>query len=158
MATVRGIGKWASVHQPNTRFEPQYCIDVEINEADAARLEAEGLTVKTDKETGARVVKFKRKAFRDDGSPNRKPNVVDKYKDPFDENIGNGSEVIVQYRPYDWSFGGKKGKSADLVGVQVIKHVSFTEDEFDVLTEEEGAEQTPVETSVSIDDDSPFDK
>lgn len=128
MAIVQGTAEWCSVQEPNTTFEPVYCIDVIVDDDTATALEGQGLTVKrdaVDKDGNARgnVFKVKRKAFRKGGVPNQKPNCVDAKNQPFNDLIGNGSLVNVQYNVFNWEFAGKKGTSADFVGVQVLKHV-----------------------------------
>jgi len=137
MAVVQGKAYWASVQAPNDKFPPpRYTLDLVVDEETAAKLRAEGLKVE-EKEGQGLTLKVKRNQFRKDGTLNRKPNVVDSAKQPFEDLIGNGSLVNVQYNAYDWAFGGKKGRSADLVGVQVLEHVPFSgsSDEFEALAE-----------------------
>lgn len=158
---VKGKAEFASVHQPNTRFSPQYCIDVIVDDESAKILEGQGLTVKrnaTDKNGRVRgnVFKCKRNAYRKDGTANRKPNIVGPDgKTPFEELIGNGSTVNVQYNPYEWEFAGKKGTSADLVGVQIVEHVPYRgmESEFEAA---EGNANPASDTPSEFDDDVPF--
>lgn len=150
---VTGIASWASVQAPNTTYEPVYTIDLEVSDADAEVLRSQDITVKT--EDGKNMVKFKRKQFREGGNENPKPNVVDADNMPFDKLIGNGSKVNVQYRTYEWSWGGKQGTGADLVGVQVIDHVAYGGSEFAPVAE---PNDQPVETSNNnYKGDLPFD-
>jgi len=151
---VTGTAYWASLQAPNTRFEPVYCIDLEVSDADAEALAKEGLTVKTTDE-GKKMVKIKRNQFRDNGDENPKPNVVDSDNMPFDRLIGNGSKVNVQYRMYDWEWGGRSGKAADLVGVQVISHVAYGGSEFEPVAEDK--EKQSEQTNDNYEGDSPFD-
>jgi len=138
---VKGIAKWASVQAPNTTFEPEYSVDLEVSDVDAKALRAKGLVVK-DKD-GKNVIKFKRKVTRSDGEENPKPKVVDADAMPFDELIGNGSEVNVQYRTYDWTWAGKSGVSADLVGIQVLNHVAYGGTEFEPVDVKADPEPQP---------------
>jgi len=128
---IQGKAMWASVQAPNDKFPPPvYCIDLVVDEATAATLKSDGITVKdTD---GELTVKAKRKQFRKDGTLNTKPNCVDAHKRPFENLIGNGSLVNLQVNAFDWEFAGKKGRSLDFVGVQVLDLVEFsgTTDEF----------------------------
>jgi len=159
---VKGTAEFASVHQPNTRYTPVYCIDLIVDDETATRLEKEGLPVKrnvVDKKGRNRgnVFKVKRNAYRKDGTMNTKPNIVGPDgKTPFEELIGNGSKVNVQYNPFDWEFAGKKGRSADLVGVQVVNHVAYTgnENEFEAA-EADANPATPSDSE--FDDDTPFE-
>ena len=130
---IQGKAHWASVQTPNDKFPPPvYCVDLEIDEANAATLRADGITVK--EKDGMLTVKAKRKQFRKDGTLNTKPNCVDGQKRPFEDLIGNGSLVNLQVNAFDWEFAGKKGRSLDFVGIQVLDHVEFsgTSDEFAV--------------------------
>lgn len=156
MAVVQGKAYWASVQSPNTTFDPVYSIDLHVDIDTARKLKAEGLKVKKD-DDGNLVVKFKRKAFKKDGSPMSKPTVVDRAKRPLTELIGNGSLVNVSYNVFDWSFGGKSGKSGGLNGVQVldlIPYESKAADDFEVLEQEDSSFE---EGSPADFDDDPFD-
>ena len=150
---VRGIAKWASVQAPNTTFEPEYSIDLEVSDQDAQTLRGQNLVVK--EKDGKNVIKFKRKVTRSDGEENPKPKVVDADAMPFGELIGNGSEVNVQYRTYDWTWAGKSGVSADLVGVQVLKHVAYGGTEFEPVSVNDTPEQK--QPASSYEGEKPFD-
>ena len=131
---IQGKALWASVQAPNEKFPPPvYCIDLVIDQELADTLTADGVSVKTNKENGELTVKAKRAQFRKDGTLNTKPNCVDMAKQPFTDLIGNGSLVNLQVNVFDWEFAGKKGRSLDFVGVQVVEHVAFSgsSDEFE---------------------------
>jgi len=153
MAIVQGIASWASIQAPNTTYEHQYCIDLEISEDDAERLRAEGVTVK-ESNVGKPLVKFKRKVKRADGEENPKPIVVDVDNMPFDKLVGNGSIVNVQYRTFDWTYAGKTGVSADLVGVQVLKHEAYGGSEFEAVDGSKKEAKEPISTEIT--EESPF--
>jgi len=125
MAVITGKAMWASVQEPNTTFEPMWTIDLIINEKQAKMFSAGGHKVKTNAETGELSVKFKRKVTTAKGKGNRPPVVVDMHRNPFDVLIGNGSEVNVQYREFEWNYAGKSGKGLDLQGVQVVSLKEF---------------------------------
>lgn len=160
---IKGYAKWASVHSPNTTFEPVWSIDLVISEASADALKKLGLKPKKDKD-GDLVYKFKRKVNRVDGDTNEQPKCVDKANQPFYKLIGNGSEVIVLFSTYEWSNKFGSGVGADLKGVQVLELVSFGDDE-DFENLEEGDEEIIGEAppkpvakkgkSVDFDDDVP---
>lgn len=153
---VRGIAMWASVQSPNTTFDPVYCVDLIVDDENAKAIKNVGLRVKKTEE--GNVVKFKRKQFKADKTENEKPVVVDAHKNPFTKLIGNGSEVIVQFSTYEWSNNFGSGVSADLQGVQVIKHVPFrVEDgeEFEVMDEEETVSAPLAPKAEDFDDDLP---
>ena len=43
----------------------------------------------------------------------------------MDSKVGNGSDVTVQCRPYDWTIADRTGKSLDLQAVQVNSLIEF---------------------------------
>ncbi len=155
MPILSGKVKWACVQKPNTKFEHEYSVVVVLDKEKAKELSAEGYNVKQDKE-GDTIIKVKKKALKADGTPNRKPNVVDAQKKPFEDLIGNGSYCNVQYTPYPWVYAGSSGVQAQLVGVQVVDLVAFTTDEFDVIEGSDPAD-APVADSAPVDDDDDFD-
>ena len=133
--------RWASVIEPNTKFEPTWEIEAELDEAQAASFRAEGAKVKT--EDGVNLIRFKKKVSgtKRDGSiyNNTAPIVVDAAKNPFKQLIGNGSVVNISYSLRPWEMMGNSGIVADLLAVQVVKHVPYaskTADEFDVVESE----------------------
>ena len=153
MAIVKGTAYWAHVQRANTRFDPVYSIDLIIDQETAEKLEGEGLNVRED-DRGVFCV-FKRKAEKKDGSPNVKPAVVDAAGNPFTGEVGNGSVVNVQYRPFNWTFGNKKGTGADLIGVQVLELNEYAEDKIQFEEQDGFIASQNVENAF---DDSPFDK
>ena len=131
MPTVEGKAYWASITRPNTTFEPVYQIDLAISDDAADSFKKEGIAVKQDDR--GNIVKFKRKVNRADGNKNPSPRLVASAQNPIDTLIGNGSTVKVMYKPFEWKFAGKSGKSLDLQAVQVIDLVPYGED-FDVAS------------------------
>jgi hypothetical protein len=59
------------------------------------------------------------------------PKLVDADKNPLDVNVGNGSDITVQCRPYDWTFGDRSGKGLDLQAVQVNNLIEYEGTSFD---------------------------
>lgn len=137
MAVISGRVKWACVQRPNTKFEPEYSVDVVLDMDKAKELRAAGYNVRRDKD-GDLILKLKKKATKADGTPNQPPRVVDRNKQPTNVLIGNGSICNVQYTPHEWTFAGKTGTKAILNAIQIDTLVEFSQDEFDVL--DEGAE------------------
>lgn len=155
--------EWASVIEPNTRFEPQWEIVALLDDQQAAELAAEGLKIKV-KDDGQKTYRFKRKTQgrkkTGETYDKKAPRVVDASRDPFSELIGNGSLVNIQYAVTEWPMHGQMVISADLEGVQVIEHVPFKKaggsiNEF----EDEGSTSTiqgKEAASEQPDDDIPF--
>ena len=120
MAIVSGKAMWASVTSPQTRFSPHnYTITVVVDEEQAAQFAADGYSVRETDD--GMVVVMKRRYERNDGTINPVPICVDKDKEPFGDRIGNGSDVVVQYRGYENQFG----KFLELQGVQVMELVEY---------------------------------
>lgn len=140
MPVVTGKVKWASVKSPNTKFTPQWCIDVILDVQTAKSMKAEGYNVKKDKD-GDLVLKCKRNVKRADGTENAPPRVVDSSKQPFNDLIGNGSVCNIQYTPFPYTYAGRSGIATNLIGVQVMEHVPYLQDEFEVV-EKEGEESS----------------
>jgi hypothetical protein len=129
MPTVEGKAYWASITRPNTTFDPVYQIDVAVDDITAKDFASRGVTVKEDER--GKVLKFKRKVERQDGTANPMPRLVDAKKNPIDVLIGNGSIVKVLYKEFEWEFAGKSGRSLDLQAVQVLDLIPYGED-FDI--------------------------
>ena len=78
--------------------------------------------------------------------------VVDMFGQDIDaRTIGNGSVVNVQYTVRDWEFQGRKGRTPELVAVQVVELIEYTggtkastTNEFDFLAREEVVLDTDV--------------
>ena len=141
MATVQGIAYWAKVQNPDITFDPMWSIDLAVDKETARGFKAKGVAIKQN-EDGEYLVKFKRKVTRANGGENNPPRIVDGNKKPLLDMIGNGSEVIVQYQTYDWTYKTKKGVGTDLIAVQVLKLVEYTQkepevDEFEELGDTE---------------------
>jgi hypothetical protein len=129
MPTVEGKAYWASITRPNTTFDPVYQIDVAVDDITAKDFASRGVTIKEDER--GKVLKFKRKVERQDGTANPMPRLVDAKKNPIDVLIGNGSIVKVLYKEFEWEFAGKSGRSLDLQAVQVLDLIPYGED-FDI--------------------------
>jgi len=155
MAVVTGVAYWASVQAPNTTYEAEYSVDLVVSEADAEKLRNQNITV-GDRD-GEPMVKFKRRQFRKDGTENPKPKVVDSDAMPMDDLIGNGSKVNVQYRTYPWTYAGRSGVGADLVGVQVLELVAYGGSEFKPVEVPADSEQ-PEQPTTKYTGDEPFDE
>ena len=129
MPTVEGKAYWGDISRPNTTFDPVYQIDVAVDDVTAKDFASRGVTVKVDER--GKVLKFKRKVARADGTKNPMPRLVDANKNPIDVLVGNGSQIKALYKEFEWTFAGKSGKSLDLQAVQVLDLVPYGED-FDV--------------------------
>lgn len=128
MAVLKEVRcRWASVIEPNTKFEPTWEIEAELNDEQAAMFADAGVRLKED--DGVKLLRFKRKVSgqkKGGGTyTNEPPKVVDGNKEPFDKLIGNGSLVNIAYNLRPWEMMGNTGVKADLNAVQVLEHVPY---------------------------------
>jgi len=131
---LSGKCHYASVVEPNTTFEPTWQIDIALDKESKKLVEAAGLSIKNKGDDRGDYVTLKRKVLRKDGSRRRAPSVKDSQNNPWDSKlIGNGSTVNVKALPFDWSYAGKTGRSADLTAVQVVDLIEYNTDDFDVV-------------------------
>lgn len=145
MKTIKGTAFWAHLQKPNTRFTPRWCVDLILDPEGVKQLEEDGINVRED-DRGL-FVTFKRNTETAKGKPQNQPVILDAKKNKYTGDIGNGSTIKVQYRPFNWTFGGKSGVGADLVAVQVLDLVEFGGEDKIVLEEEDGFE-TSIEEEI----------
>lgn len=133
MAKCKGKAMWAYISIPDEKYVPCWRITVCMDSAEAQKLIELGLkkqvkridplTNPEEAELGEYKMKFvryvdKRGKFT---GKNSRPEFIDADNNPFEDILGNGSDVVVKFRPYTWKntkFG--TGVSADLEGVKVI--------------------------------------
>jgi len=134
MTVVTGKAYWASVQQPNTTYEPEWAVDICVDDNNRKQFEADGVTIKNKGDERGDFVHIRQRVARRDGTQNDAPVVVDGQKNPFTDLIGNGSTVNVMYTPFAWEMNGKSGVTAILKKVQVVDHVPYAgAEDFDVL-------------------------
>ena len=130
MPILNGKAYWASVVSPNTTFDADgvYSVDLAVDAENKKKAEADGLSIKNKGDERGDFVTIKRKAKRKDGSANKAPDVMDGMKRPLQNTlIGNGSDVNVLYKTYEWNHKptGRSGTSADLQAVQVVNLIPY---------------------------------
>ena len=151
MPVLSGKSHWAAIATPNTTFEPVWSIDVALEGAELEKAKQLGLTIKNKGDDRGDFVSIKRKVNRRDGSENSAPTLVDSQKRDMGQTlIGNGSDVNVLFKTYDWEYAGKKGIGADLQKVQVVNLIPYGDgDDFDVVPDGHSTVDT-------VEDDIPF--
>ena len=92
----------SEVHQPDTITD----------------FKTRGYSVKQMDEGQALVIK--RKVNGPNGMVRPAPRLVDKFKNPLDCRVGNGSKVRVQYKEWESEWKGKTFKGLDFQAMQVI--------------------------------------
>ena len=135
---LSGKAYWASVVEPNTTYEPVWQVDVTVDEETKQKLESIGLSVKNKGDDRGDFFSCRRKVVKRDGSKRNAPSVIDAKKMPWDSRlIGNGSTVKVKIQPYEYSYAGKAGVTADFMAMQVIDLVPYGDPSGD-FQEEDG--------------------
>jgi hypothetical protein len=152
MPVLSGKAHWASVANPNTTFEPVWSVDLAIEGDELNKARQMGLAIKNKGDDRGDFVTIKRKVNRRDGTQNQAPALVDANKNPMSGTlIGNGSDINVLFKTYEWEYAGKTGMGAELQKVQVTKLVPYSDgsDDFDVVPDGYSAVDT-------LNDDIPF--
>jgi hypothetical protein len=123
---INGVAYWASLQTPNTKFEPCWCITVEVDAATSTTLQEAGLKPKM--VDGKARYQFKRLTIdKKTNSPNPRPPQLNVDGVPFADNVGNGSLVTIQAFIKPWKWNGKSGVKSELQGVKVMELVPFGE-------------------------------
>ena len=152
MPVLSGKSHWASITSPNKTFEPhKWMIDLSLEGEELEKAKKIGLSIKNKGDERGDFVSITRKVYRKDGSENNAPSLVDSQKRPMENTlIGNGSDVNVLFKTYEWEYAGKSGVGSDLQKVQVVNLISYgDDDDFDVVS----GGHSSVDT---LDDDIPF--
>lgn len=118
MAIIQGEAYWASVTTPNTTYDPVYTVNLIVDNETAEDFKSRGYSVKQMDEGQALVIK--RKVNGPNGMVRPAPRLVDKFKNPLDCRVGNGSNVRVQYKEWESEWKGKTFKGLDFQAMQVI--------------------------------------
>jgi len=120
--------------------EKEWSIDCLLSTEQAKVWTDSGVKPAVKNKDGSNFVKLKKDCvWRNSGDPKKPPMVVDSFGDAMDPTIiGNDSVCNIQYSVRDWNSQGQKGKSAELIAVQVV-----------VLNEYTGAGSDSVEFSFS---------
>ena len=111
-----------------------------------------GLTIKNKGDDRGNFVTIKRKQYRKDGSENKRPDLVDSNKNNMGNTlVGNGSDVNVLFKTFEWEYAGKTGMGTELQKVQVTNLIEYSDgsDDFDVVPDGYSAVDT-------LNDDIPF--
>jgi len=133
MAVVQGIAYWSFVTTPNTKYTPEYSVNLVVSEDVADSFRKRGFTVK-DMEEGPALL-IKRKVNGPNGMVRQPPKLLSAAKNPMDVAVGNGSEVKVQYKEWEKEWNGQMFKGLDFQAMQVLNLVEYGSpdgSEFDV--------------------------
>ena len=140
MAVQEGIAYWTHATTPNTRYTPEYSVDLVVSNEVADSFRERGFAIK-DYEEGP-ALKFRRKVNGPNGMIRQAPKLLDRNKNPLDVKVGNGSKVKVQFKEWETTWQGQAFKGLDFQAMQVIDLVEFGSpdgSEFDI-EEDDGDE------------------
>jgi len=133
MPVLSGTSFWAKVYAPQgSKFDPEdkrYSIDVcQMDDDNIEKAVSLGLDVKNDTDgQRGRYVTIRRYAYKKDGTPNARPNVLDASLSPMSSLIGNGSKVKVEFKVFPFKNGPRQGQNGfDLNTVQVLDLVEYS--------------------------------
>lgn len=135
MSVITGKAYWAFVHEENKTFEHAWSIDIALDEANKAIIEADGLKYRNKGDERGDFITIKRKV-EGKNRPNDPPEVVDHMKRILasEKNfIGPGSVVNVQYKTYEWNYKGNSGIGADLQKIQLLELEELPDNQDDEL-------------------------
>lgn len=159
MNVLSGKAYWTSISSPNTTYEPVWSVDLALEGEQLVKAKAMKLPLKNKGDDRGDFVKIKRNVNRRDGSQNSQPALKDAQKrDIIGTLVGNGSDVNVAFKTYEWEYAGNKGVGTDLMAVQVVNLVPYggsEDDAFDVVPDGFTSENGD-DAFASLDDDVPF--
>ena len=129
---ITGKCHYASIIEPNTKFDLVWSIQIEVDDNNRSVIEGANLRITNKGDDRGDYVTIKRKVMRKDGSERKAPIVKDSQNNLWDDKlIANGSLVNVKAIPYEWDYAGKSGVSADLAAVQVVDFIEYANSEED---------------------------
>lgn len=136
--------KYAKLIRPGQAFDEGqpdlWSVNMYLTPKDREHLLAIGATEKTDKD-GQPFFVTKRNVTNKNREAVKPPSVVNGAKQPFNEEVGNGSICNIAITPFEWEKGKagtpsyKRGILLYLNAVQVVEHVPMSGgvDAFDVI-------------------------
>lgn len=138
--------KYAKLIRPGQAFDEGqpdlWSVNMYVTPKDREHLLAIGATIKQDKD-GNEFFVTKRNVTNKNREAVKPPSVVNGAKQPFAEEVGNGSICNIAVTPFEWEKGKagtpsyKRGILLYLNAVQVVEHVPMSGgvDAFDVIEE-----------------------
>ena len=110
MPVLSGKAHWASVANPNTTFEPVWSVDLAIEGDELNKARQMGLTIKNKGDDRGDFVTIKRKQIVEMVLRTNVLTLVDSNKNNMGNTlVGNGSDVNVLFKTYEWEYAGKTG-------------------------------------------------
>ena len=134
MAILNGKAKYAWVTKTNTKFAPTYTINLVVDDDTANDFASRGHKVKQEDEGMAIIIR--RKVDGPNGMKRAAPRLFDVDKNEVDVQIGNGSDVRVQYNEYEGENQYGPYIGLDLQAVQVVNLVPAKSQDGDELLQD----------------------
>lgn len=137
---LRGKAMWAKIlgEPVKNNFDPdqrEWTIDFVPNAEGLAKAKSLKLNLKD--RDGGKVIQFRQREKRQDGSLNQPITVVGPDNERWnpEDKIGNGSDVDVKFEIVDYGKGKRQG--VYLKSVRVLNHVRYERQEFAPLPEDD---------------------
>ena len=132
MSVISGKAYWAHVVVPNTRWDSDGVLSIDVYDMDdksLAILKEDGLTLKNNGDARGDFIHIKCNVRNEKtGQLNKEPELKDAEKRPMLDKtlrVGHGSTVNVRYHPYSWDNQYGKGVGAELEATQVVEFIPF---------------------------------
>ena len=151
---------WTKLSKPEESFDKSYTywstiilIDQETsNKMKKAGMSGAGKTTVVDGQEVPSIKMNRKTHWKKSGDAKSPVRVVDMYGQDIDPRvIGNGSIANVQYTATPYDFNGRKGRSVELVAIQIVDLIEYkggnsssSANEFDFLAREEVVLDTDV--------------
>jgi hypothetical protein len=128
--------KYAKVHRPGKAYDEnhpdEWSVNIYPTDADRDTLMAHGCNPKEDKD-GQEYWIAKRSTRTSAGEDAKPPIVLDAQKQPFTDDIGNGSVCNIAVTLIPWEKAKRKGIYLYLNALQVVNHVPYSNTGADVF-------------------------
>lgn len=145
---VKGKCKWAYIKNLDTKYAPTWKITVFCQLPEAKKLRALGLKVtKVDEDMNpelaelgpysVKITRLETKRGKAAGQKNLPPIVIDADNEPFEEILGDGSDVVVTFNTYNWNNNFGSGVGTDLEKVKVVNLIPYSPKEETITVEDE---------------------
>ena len=146
---ITGKCYYASITEPNTKFEPVWQINIQVDDDNRSVIEAAELPINNKGDDRGDFVTIKRKVLRKDGTQRQPPIIKDSQNNLWGGKlVANGSTVNVKAVPFKWEYAGKSGVSADLAAVQVVDFIEYKDGTEDFAPVEGGYVQEAASEAV----------
>jgi hypothetical protein len=120
---LSGKAKWAKVYKPDEKYQ-NWTIQLYMDKDSLKTYQGSGMSMAVKKDDDGDYVTFRRpmaKLIKNELVKFNPPRIIDSNDQPFDKNIGNGSDVTIKVLVYDTI----KGPGHRLEAVRIDKWVEY---------------------------------